>query len=128
MTIYTIIVLIILVVFAGWQLITLLRRNKVAKMIDEPAFQSGLHHAQVIDVREKKPFDEGHILGARNVPYSTMKAYYMQIRKDLPVYLYDQSTTLSTRAALLLAKHGYSEIYILKRGYQRWEGKTKKYE
>ncbi len=97
-------------------------------MIDDEAFQEGRRQGQIIDVREKRSFDAGHILGARNVPYSTMKAFYTQIRNDMPVYLYDQGTTLSTRAALLLAKHGYKEIYILKRGYQRWEGKTKKSE
>ncbi len=63
-----------------------------------------MRKAQVIDVREKKVFDAGHILGARSVPYSTMRAYYQQIRKDLPVYLYDQGKTMSSRSAVLLKK------------------------
>ena len=126
MTIYTIILIILLVVWGGWELATVIRRNRVATLIDEDTFQAGLRKAQVVDLREKKDFDAGHILGARNIPFSTFKAYHQEIRADLPVYLYDQGKTLSTRAALMLGKEGYDQIFILKTGYSRWQGKTKK--
>ncbi|MDT6980830.1 rhodanese-like domain-containing protein [Levilactobacillus zymae] len=125
-TIYTIILILILVAWGGWQLSTVLRRNRVATLIDEKTFQEGMRKAQVIDLREKKDFDAGHILGARNIPYSTFAAYHNQLRPDLPVYLYDQGKALSTRAAIRLGKDDFKEIYILKTGYARWEGKTKK--
>ncbi|MFT8393497.1 MAG: rhodanese-like domain-containing protein, partial [Liquorilactobacillus ghanensis] len=32
----------------------------------------------------------------------------------------------STRAAVQLNKLGYQNIYILKDGFERWDGKTKK--
>ncbi|WP_225428275.1 rhodanese-like domain-containing protein [Levilactobacillus enshiensis] len=126
MTIYTIILIILLVAWGGWELATVIRRNRVATLIDEDTFQAGLRKAQVVDLREKKDFDAGHILGARSIPFSTFKAYHQEIRADLPVYLYDQGKTLSTRAALMLGKEGYNQIYILKTGYSRWQGKTKK--
>ncbi|AKP66096.1 rhodanese-related sulfurtransferase [Levilactobacillus koreensis JCM 16448] len=126
MTIYTIILIILLVAWGGWELATVIRRNRVATLIDEDTFQAGLRKAQVVDLREKKDFDAGHILGARNIPFSTFKAYHQEIRADLPVYLYDQGKTLSTRAALLLGKENYDQIFILKTGYSRWQGKTKK--
>ncbi|MFC6261210.1 rhodanese-like domain-containing protein [Levilactobacillus fujinensis] len=126
MTIYTIILIILLVAWGGWELATVIRRNRVATLIDEDTFQAGLRKAQVVDLREKKDFDAGHILGARNIPFSTFKAYHQEIRADLPVYLYDQGKTLSTRAALLLGKEDYDQIFILKTGYSRWQGKTKK--
>lgn len=53
---------------------------------------------------KKNDFDKGHILGARNVPLSVMKQRYVEIRQDLPVYLYDQGMTLSTRASVMLGK------------------------
>ncbi|GEO73409.1 rhodanese-related sulfurtransferase [Levilactobacillus namurensis DSM 19117] len=121
-----IILILLLVVWGGWQLITVIRRNQVSTLLDEQAFQAGIRKAQVVDLREKKDFDAGHILGARNIPYSTFKAYHTELRSDLPVYLYDQGKALSTRAALLLAKEGYDQIFILKSGYARWQGKTKK--
>ena len=113
-------------VWGGWQLTTVIRRNRVAKLIDADTFEAGIRTAQVVDLREKKDFDAGHILGARNFPYSTFKAYHNQLRKDLPVYLYDQGKTISTRAAIMLGKDGFQQIFILKNGYVRWEGKTKK--
>ena len=126
LTVSWLILLLILVVWGGWQLITVIRRNQIAKVIDEDTFQAGIRTAQVVDLREKKYFDAGHILGARSIPYSTFKAYHNQLRSDLPVYLYDQGKALSTRAALMLSKEGYDQIFILKTGYARWQGKTKK--
>lgn len=126
MAVYTIILLVLILIWAGWQLVTVIRRNQVATVIDEETFQAGMRKAQVIDLREKKDFDAGHILGARSMPYSTFKSYHTGIRADLPVYLYDQGKALSTRAALMLSKEGFKDIYILKTGYARWQGKTKK--
>ncbi|MCH4123478.1 MAG: rhodanese-like domain-containing protein [Levilactobacillus sp.] len=128
MTVYTIILLVLIIAWAAWQLITVVRRNQVSTVIDEETFQAGMRKAQVIDLREKKDFDAGHILGARNIPYSTFRTYHTGIRSDLPVYLYDQGKALSTRAALMLGKEGYKDISILKTGYARWQGKTKKSE
>lgn len=101
------------------------RRKKYSTVLEEEAFTEGMRKAQVIDLREKNDFDKGHILGARNVPYSMLKQRYAEIRKDLPVYLYDQGMSMSTRAAASLGKQGYQDIYILKNGYARWTGKTK---
>lgn len=123
---YSIILIILIVVFLLWRLYTTYQRNQAAKLIDEATFTAGMRKAQVIDVREKKDFDAGHILGARNMPYSTMRSFYQQLRKDIPVYLYDQGREMSSRAAILLKKKGYNQIFILKTGYARWEGKTKK--
>jgi len=125
-TVYTIVLIILIAVWGGWQLTTIIRRNRVAKLIDAETFEAGIRTAQVVDLREKKDFDAGHILGARNFPYSTFKGYHSQLRQDLPVYLYDQGKTLSTRAAIMLGKDGFKQIFILKNGYVRWEGKTKK--
>lgn len=101
------------------------RRKKYATVLEEDAFNDGMRKAQVIDLREKSDFDKGHILGARSVPYSMLKQRAGEIRSDLPVYLYDQGMSISTRAAASLGKQGYHDIYILKSGYARWTGKTK---
>lgn len=126
MTVYTVLLIILIAAYLGWRLVTIIRRNQAASLIDEAAFTAGMRKAQVIDVREKKDFDAGHILGARNIPYSTLRAYYQGLRKDEPIYLYDQGKEMSTRSAIFLHKKGYNQIAILKTGYNRWEGKTKK--
>ncbi|EHO51179.1 rhodanese-like domain-containing protein [Lentilactobacillus kisonensis] len=121
--------IILLIIIAAWLCYTLIqnmRVKKAATYLSNDEFQQGMRKAQVIDLREQKSFKDGHILGARNVPFSTIRNFYGQIRSDLPVYLYDQGKTISKRAALFLNKKGYQEIFILKSGYQNWNGKEKK--
>ncbi|ALS35789.1 rhodanese-like domain-containing protein [Enterococcus rotai] len=100
--------------------------KRSAKIITEEEFREGMRKAQIIDVREKDSFDAGHILGARSMPYTTIKTTLNSIRKDQPVYIYDQKKSLSIRTANQLRKNGYKDLYILKGGYEGWTGKTKK--
>jgi rhodanese-related sulfurtransferase len=124
--IINIILLAILLGMGANELYLRIMAKRSAKTITEDEFKEGMRRAQIIDVREKDSFDGGHILGARNMPYTTLKTTMNSIRKDQPVYLYDQKKSLSIRAANQLRKQGYKNIYILKGGYEGWTGKTKK--
>ncbi|EGO6643429.1 rhodanese-like domain-containing protein [Enterococcus faecalis] len=117
-------VIVLAMVFNELYLKIMVKRS--AKMLTEEEFKETMRKAQVIDVREKDTFDAGHILGARSIPYSMLKTTIGSLRKDQPVYLYDQKKALSIRAANLLRKNGYTDIYILKGGYDGWTGKVKK--
>ncbi|HBD0823464.1 TPA: rhodanese-like domain-containing protein [Enterococcus faecalis] len=117
-------VIVLAMVFNELYLKIMVKRS--AKMLTEEEFKETMRKAQVIDVREKDTFDAGHILGARSMPYSMLKTTIGSLRKDQPVYLYDQKKALSIRAANLLRKNGYTDIYILKSGYDGWTGKVKK--
>lgn len=108
-------VIVLAMVFNELYLKIMVKRS--AKMLTEEEFKETMRKAQVIDVREKDTFDAGHILGARSMPYSMLKTTIGSLRKDQPVYLYDQKKALSIRAANLLRKNGYTDIYILKGGY-----------
>ena len=116
-------VIVLAMVFNELYLKIMVKRS--AKMLTEEEFKETMRKAQVIDVREKDTFDAGHILGARSMPYSMLKTTIGSLRKDQPVYLYDQKKALSIRAANLLRKNGYTDIYILKGGYDGWTGKVK---
>ena len=122
----TIVLLILILAWAGYLLVNRYRVHKIAKFITQQQFTKGKRKAQIVDVRERKAFNAGHILGARNIPFSTFRTFYSGIRRDMPVFLYDQSTALSSRAAFYLHKKGYRKLYILKEGYRNWTGKTKK--
>ena len=117
-------VIVLAMVFNELYLKIMVKRS--AKMLTEEEFKETMRKAQVIDVREIDTFDAGHILGARSMPYSMLKTTIGSLRKDQPVYLYDQKKALSIRAANLLRKNGYTDIYILKGGYDGWTGKVKK--
>ena len=94
-------------------------------MLTEEEFSKDLRKVQLIDIREKDKFNHGHILGARNIPMSTFQMKKSGIRKDIPVYLYDQSGNTALRATRLLKKDGRTDINIRKKGISQWKGKIK---
>ncbi|MFJ5562503.1 rhodanese-like domain-containing protein [Lysinibacillus xylanilyticus] len=116
---------VILVVVIAYIGINALRLKKAVTNLTQEQFIEGYRKAQLIDVREQKEFDAGHILGARNVPSTTLRQRYKEIRPDLPVYLYCQNTGRSSRAAMFLKKRGYNQIYQLQGGFRTWTGKIK---
>ncbi|ARJ37446.1 rhodanese-like domain-containing protein [Sporosarcina ureae] len=105
--------------------ITYIRVGKALTTLTQEEFIKGYRKAQLIDVREPKDFDAGHILGARNIPFTQFSQRYKEIRPDKPVYLYDQNTSRTGRAALFLKKKGCTEIYQLRGGFKKWSGKIK---
>lgn len=117
--------LILIAAFLIYSLITWLYQKKIAKTLTEEEFIAGYRKAQLIDVREPNEYEAGHILGARNIPLSQLKARLQELRPDKPVYLYCQSGIRSGRAAQLLYRKGYKDLYHLKGGFKQWTGKIK---
>ena len=122
-TLYILLILIAaIIIYYGY---TILRQRKIVKTLTEEQFREGYRKAQLIDVREPNEFDNGHILGARNIPMTQMKMRLQEIRPDKPVYLYCQSGMRSGRAAQLLYKKGYKDLSHLQGGFKKWTGKVK---
>lgn len=119
-------ILIILGAIIAYSLITFLYQRRIMKTLTEEEFKAGYRKAQLIDVREPNEFEGGHILGARNIPLSQLRQRYKEIRPDKPVYLYCQNTVRSGRAAQMLRRKGYKELYNLQGGFKKWTGKIKK--
>ena len=108
-----------------YSVITWLYQRKIVKTLTEEQFREGYRKAQLIDVREQNEFEAGHILGARNIPMSQMKARLKELRPDKPVYLYCQSGMRSGRAAQFLYRRGYKDLPHLQGGFKKWGGKIK---
>lgn len=117
--------LIFIVMVAIYTLIQWQRQKRAVITLTQEEFIAGYRKVQLIDVREASEFENGHILGARNIPFTQLKTRLVEIRADKPVYLYAQSTIVSGRAALMLKKKGYKELYQLKGGFKFWTGKVK---
>lgn len=115
----------VIIALLVYLLVSKLKQKKHLKTLTEEEFRSGYRKAQLIDVREPKEFDNGHILGARNIPMSQLKRRLTEIRKDKPVYLYDQNGVRSARSAEILRKKGYIDLNHLKGGFKKWDGKIK---
>ena len=116
---------IILGIIIVYVLVNMFRLKNAVTNLTQEEFIQGYRKAQLIDVREPKEFEAGHILGARNVPSTQLRQRYKEIRPDLPVYLYCQNSGRSARAALFLKKKGYNKVYQLQGGFKTWTGKVK---
>ncbi|WP_424494424.1 rhodanese-like domain-containing protein [Salinimicrobium sp. GXAS 041] len=84
-------------------------------------------HVQLIDVRTPEEFDEGHIVGAKNVDYKS-NDFLMEIDRldrERPVYIYCRSGNRSSNAAKELYQMGFLKIYNLEGGYLSWQKKLK---
>ncbi|WLD92012.1 rhodanese-like domain-containing protein [Alkalihalobacillus sp. AL-G] len=103
-----------------------LYQRKQIKTLTEEEFREGYRKAQLIDVREPKEYENGHILGARNIPLSQMRMRYKEVRNDQPVYLYCESGMRTVRAASVLRKKNIKNLYQLKGGFKKWGGKVKR--
>lgn len=115
----------LILVIIGFSVYRYFKQRNYLHVLTEEQFKQGYRKAQLIDVREPNEFDNGHILGARNIPLTQLKHRLVEVRPDKPVYLYCQNNGRSTRAAQLLYKKGYKELYQLKGGFKKWTGKIK---
>jgi rhodanese-related sulfurtransferase len=120
------IALIILGAIIIYSIITYLFQRKIVKTLTEEEFRAGYRKAQLIDVREPDEYAAGHILGARNIPLTQLRMRMKELRQDQPIYLYCQNTLRSGRAAQMLYRKGYRDLYQLKGGFKQWTGKVKK--
>ncbi|PJW22032.1 rhodanese-like domain-containing protein [Geobacillus thermodenitrificans] len=118
--------LIILGAILIYSVITYLWQRRIVKALTEEEFRAGYRKAQLIDVREPDEFAGGHILGARNIPLTQLRMRMKELRKDQPIYLYCQNGLRSGRAAQMLYRKGYRNLYHLKGGFKKWTGKVKK--
>jgi len=118
------VILAIILVFAISTLIRHFQQKKYLNVLTQDEFIKGYRKAQLIDIREPQEFERGYIRGARNLPLTQMKQRLVELRPDKPVYLYGQSNNRSKRAAHLLHKRDFQELYILDGGFKKWTGKV----
>jgi len=84
---------------------------------------SELPDAQLVDVREPEELKYGYIQQAVNIDYHAQdfeKALQM-LDKNKPVLVYCMSGGRSAKAAQILKKLGFSEVYDLDGGFAAWE-------
>ncbi|HGO3825290.1 rhodanese-like domain-containing protein [Staphylococcus aureus] len=119
------IAIILVIAIIAYMIVQQILNKRAVKELDQNEFHNGIRKAQVIDVREKVDYDYGHINGSRNIPMTMFRQRFQGLRKDQPVYLCDVNGIASYRAARILKKNGYTDIYMLKGGYKKWTGKIK---
>lgn len=68
-------------------------------------------NAYIIDVREIREYENGHIKGSKNIPLSQLRERVNEIPKDVPVYLHCRTGQRSYNAVLALQNLGYKNLY-----------------
>jgi phage shock protein E len=67
--------------------------------------------AQIIDVRTKAEFQQGHIKGAINIPLNNLSNHYAKMKKDAPVITCCASGVRSAQAKSILVANGFTQVY-----------------
>ena len=106
------IAIILVIAIIAYMIVQQILNKRAVKELDQNEFHNGIRKAQVID-------------GSRNIPMTMFRQRFQGLRKDQPVYLCDANGIASYRAARILKKNGYTDIYMLKGGYKKWTGKIK---
>lgn len=67
-------------------------------------------NAYILDVREVKEFENGHLQNAVNIPLSELRERMHEIPKDEPVYVHCRSAQRSYNAVMALQNSGYTNV------------------
>jgi rhodanese-related sulfurtransferase len=80
----------------------------------------------LLDVRTKSEFSNGHIENAGNLNYYALdfKRKLTLLPQDQPIYLYCTTGYRSEKAAEVLVKNGYANVYNLQHGIMEWESQN----
>jgi rhodanese-related sulfurtransferase len=84
------------------------------------AIINGIPDVEVIDVRGKPLYDNGHIPNAFNMPVRDIEQNMGALSKDKTYLVYCGGNSESIQASNLLASNGYKKIYRLVDGYVAW--------
>lgn len=78
--------------------------------------------ALLLDVRDAKAFEEGHIIDARHLPAAEVasRADSLKKHKDKPVIIYCESGFSAAGAARALRAAGFTKIATLRGGLNAW--------
>jgi SulP family sulfate permease len=74
----------------------------------------------VIDVREPREFERGHIPQARLIPLPKLLEKLPDLPCDQPIVVVCRGGRRSSRAAALFCHHGYSNVTMLQGGMLAW--------
>lgn len=82
--------------------------------------------AVVLDVRDAKEFETGHIVGAINVPHAQLESRLAELNshKDKPIVVACKMGQHSGMAGAVLGKAGFTDVARLTGGIMEWRNQN----
>lgn len=83
-------------------------------------------NAVVVDVRDKKEFESGHIVDSINIPAAKLKQRMTELKKhkEKPVVVVCKLGQHSGEAAKMLLEAGHAEVFKLSGGLTEWKAQS----
>ncbi len=106
------------------RLISRLRRGPMTS-VEELKQRLDDNAVLLLDVRPIADFrgEQGHIAGALNIPLEDLPQRLDEVGHDRPIMLVCRTDRRSAQAAALLAKHGYTDVQVVKNGMTAWNAR-----
>jgi len=76
---------------------------------------------QLLDVRQPREYEAGHIPGAKLIPLGELEYRYGELDKDRGIIPYCRSGHRSMAASILLCGLGFENVYNLNGGIRKWD-------
>jgi len=109
-------------------LFTACGQNPNVKQVNSIEFEKLIKDSTgtLLDVRTLGEFKNGHVADAGQLNYYALdfRRKLLLLSKDQPIYLYCNTGYRSQRAAEILVKNGYKEVYNLEHGILEWNLKN----
>ena len=82
--------------------------------------------AVVVDLRDKKEFDQGHLVGSLNVPYASIETRVDELTKykERPLVLVCRMGQHAGAAGTILRKKGFANVSRLTGGFMEWRNQN----
>ena len=77
---------------------------------------------QLLDVRQPKEYEEGHLAGAKLIPLKELPGRLDELEKGKPIIVYCAIGGRSKAATQLLAGKDFASVYNMAGGIKAWEG------
>lgn len=119
--------MILVAVSSGLMLLWSLFGNRLRGIqeVDSVAALQLINHknALVLDVREEKEFNTGHILNAKLIPLGKLPEQMNELERyrDRPIVVVCRTGQRSASACVLLGKKGFAQTYNLEGGVTAWQ-------
>jgi rhodanese-related sulfurtransferase len=77
----------------------------------------------ILDVRERKDFDKGHIVDAINIPLAKLHERITELekKKDVPIVVVCQAGQQSGEAVKALEAKGFAQVSRMSGGLSEWQ-------